>query len=164
MLCMRFGTDENAAVFLVYNRVLRSPQGTLAATAYRFARSFFLAHRYRSAPAVRFVQTKISPSFWSITAFSGCRGITQTAPDRGTCVPLREPRFYPQKYGAFSANFVNVTWALSYKKKARTSETWRDISCFFTHKLRVAEFAADASDFLGRNRVFGMSGCGNGRR
>ena len=47
-------SDENAAVFLVYNCVLGSPQGILAATASATARSFFLAHRYRSAPAVRF--------------------------------------------------------------------------------------------------------------
>ena len=54
LLTPRFGIDENAAVFLVYNCVLGSPQGILAATASATARSFFLAHRYRSAPAVRF--------------------------------------------------------------------------------------------------------------
>ena len=60
------------------------------------------------------------------TAFSGCRGITRTAPDRGTCVPLREPRFYPQKYGAFSANSVVVFPSVSRKKRARASETSRE--------------------------------------
>ena len=69
----------------------------------------------------RFGQTKISPSFWSITAFSGCRGITQTAPDRGACVPLREPRFYPQKYGAFSANSAIVSRSMSRLRIKQTS-------------------------------------------
>ena len=37
---------------------------------------------------------------------------------------LREPRFYPQKYGAFSANSVNVVSTLSCKKKSlRTHAT-----------------------------------------
>ena len=35
-----------------------------------------LAHRYRSARAVRFVQTQTLSSFWSISAFSGCRRVT----------------------------------------------------------------------------------------
>ena len=89
--------------------------------------------------------TKTLPSFWAVstaadravavrnkhfsseagrlpsarTAFSGCRGITQTAPDRGTCVPLREPRFYPQKYGAFSANSAIVSRSISRKNMSR---------------------------------------------
>ena len=33
----------------------------------------------------------------------------------------------------------------------------------YAHISRLTEVAADASDFSGRNRVFGMSGRGNGR-
>ena len=70
-------------------------------------------------PPCASAQTKTLPSFWAITAFSGCRGITQTAPDRGTCVPLREPLFYPQKYGAFSANSAIVSRSISRKNMSR---------------------------------------------
>ena len=65
----------------------------------------------------RCVQTKISPSFWSITAFSGGHRVTLCPP-----LPLRslrEPRFYPQKYGAFSANSAIVSRSISRKNMSR---------------------------------------------
>ena len=73
-------------------------------------------------------------------------------------------RFFFSKICRLFCEFCNCcSIGFPQKNGAHVSDV-RDISCFFTHKLRVAEFAADASDFLGRNRVFGMSGCGNGRR
>ena len=59
---------------------------------------------YTLRPSGASVMAKTQPSFWSITAFSGRHGVTLWRP-----LPLRslrEPQFYPQKSGAFSANSV----------------------------------------------------------
>ena len=45
---------ESSIVFSVYDRISESPRGHPAATAIASPAPFFLAHRYRSAPAVRF--------------------------------------------------------------------------------------------------------------
>ena len=84
---------------------------------------FPLAHRYRSAPAVRFGQTKVLSSFRYMTAFPSRRGVTLRRPL--SLRPLRKMRPYPRKYDELSANSVNVTFALPRKKSARTSETSR---------------------------------------
>ena len=59
---------------------------------------------YTLRPLGASVMAKTQPAFWYITAFSGRHGITLWRP-----LPLRslrEPQFYPQKSGAFSANSV----------------------------------------------------------
>ena len=65
---------------------------------------------YTLRPLGASVMAKTQPAFWYITAFSGGHRIT-------LCPPLllrslREPQFYPQKYGAFSANSVKQLFPL----------------------------------------------------
>ena len=70
----------------------------------RLGANLCLAHRYRSARAVRFVQTQTLSSFWLQTTFPSCGGVT--LPQQLSLRSLRRMRFLSQKYDAFAANSV----------------------------------------------------------